>query len=199
MKIWNLILVFVCCGGGFAQSSRIDTNVIVEAQKIIGLEFTEKEREQMMRRLANNATAYEALRKESFPNDLAPAFTFRVLPIGYKVDTKERGPQWKPAKNLKRPEKDEDLAFLSVAELAGLIRGQQISSEELTRVYLERLKKYGPKLHCVVTLTEERALEEARRADGEIKAGKWRGPLHGIPYAAKDLLDTKWIDRKSVV
>jgi Asp-tRNA(Asn)/Glu-tRNA(Gln) amidotransferase A subunit family amidase len=72
-----------------------------------------------------------------------------------------------------------------------LIRTHQVSSEELTRFYLERLKKFGPKLHCVVTLTEERALAEARRADAELKAGKWRGPLHGIPYGAKDLFDTK--------
>jgi Asp-tRNA(Asn)/Glu-tRNA(Gln) amidotransferase A subunit family amidase len=80
-----------------------------------------------------------------------------------------------------------------VTELAALIRSQQITSEELTRFSIERLKKFGPRLHCVITLTEELALEQAKRADAELRAGKWRGPLHGIPYAAKDLLDTKGI------
>ena len=94
---------------------------------------------------------------------------------------------------MKRPKDDEDLAFSSVAELSALIRTRQISAEESTRFYLDRLKKYGPKLHCVVTLTEERAIEDAKSADAELRAGKWRGPLHGIPYAAKDLLDTKGI------
>src|SRR5439155_14701706 len=82
----------------------------------------------------------------------------------------------------------EDLAFYSIGELSSLIQSRKITSKKLTRLYLDRLKKNGPKLECVVTLLEKRALEQARRADAEIKAGKYRGPLHGIPYAAKDLL-----------
>jgi Asp-tRNA(Asn)/Glu-tRNA(Gln) amidotransferase A subunit family amidase len=85
----------------------------------------------------------------------------------------------------------DDLAFYSIGQLGALIKSKQITSEKLTRFYLERLKKYGPKLECVVTLTESLALEQACRADKEIAAGKYRGPLHGIPYGAKDLLAVK--------
>lgn len=188
------VLPLLLCAGIRAADPQVDTNVISHAQKIIGLEFTEKEQAQMQRRLANFAGAYEILRKEHIPNDLAPAFVFNPLPRGFKVELEKKRPDWKPARNVRRPDREEDLAFMTVAELAALIRSRQISSEELTQIYLGRLKKYGPKLHCVVTLTEERALQEARRADAELRSGKWRGPLHGIPYGAKDLLDTAGIE-----
>ena len=87
----------------------------------------------------------------------------------------------------------DDLAFLPVAALSGLVRKRDVSSTELTRLYLERLKKFGPKLNCVVTLTEELALAQAAQADKEIRSGRYRGPLHGIPWGAKDLLATKGI------
>ena len=89
--------------------------------------------------------------------------------------------------------KDEDLAFASVSELAARIRKGEITSEQLTKIYIARLKKYDPQLHCVITLTEEHALQQARQADAEIAAGKYRGLLHGIPWGAKDLLDTAGI------
>jgi Asp-tRNA(Asn)/Glu-tRNA(Gln) amidotransferase A subunit family amidase len=96
-----------------------------------------------------------------------------------------------PPGRVKLPADADDLAFYSVGELAALIKTRQITSERLTRFCLERLKKYGPTLECVVTLTEDLALQQARRADAEIAAGKYRGPLHGIPYGAKDLLAVK--------
>ncbi|HLI75967.1 MAG TPA: amidase [Acidobacteriaceae bacterium] len=91
------------------------------------------------------------------------------------------------------PANDEDIAFSTVVELSGWIRERKLTSERLTRLYLERLKRYQPKLNCVITLTEEHALQQARAADAEIAAGKHRGPLHGIPWGAKDLLDTAGI------
>jgi Asp-tRNA(Asn)/Glu-tRNA(Gln) amidotransferase A subunit family amidase len=185
------IAALLIASASLAAESKVTVDTIAESEKLIGIEFTEKEREMMLRRLANNAENFGNLRKESFPNELAPAFIFQPLPIGFQVPQETKRPNWKPPKAVKRPKSDEDLAFMSVADLAALIRTRQITSEELTRLSLERLKKFGPKLHCVVTLTEERALAEAKRADTELRAGKWRGPLHGIPYAAKDLLDTK--------
>jgi Asp-tRNA(Asn)/Glu-tRNA(Gln) amidotransferase A subunit family amidase len=98
-----------------------------------------------------------------------------------------------PPGKVRLPANRDDLAFYSVGQLGALIKTRQITSEELTRFYLERLKRYGPKLECVVTLTEDLALQQARRADAELKAGKYRGPLHGIPYGAKDLLAVKGI------
>jgi Asp-tRNA(Asn)/Glu-tRNA(Gln) amidotransferase A subunit family amidase len=95
--------------------------------------------------------------------------------------------------SIERPSDLEDLAFAPVTKLASLIRARKVTSTELTRMYLARLKKYGPRLECVITLTEDLALAQAKRADEEIAAGRYRGPLHGIPYGAKDLLATKGI------
>ncbi len=91
------------------------------------------------------------------------------------------------------PSSDEDIAFASIAGQARWIMTRRLTSEGLTKIYLDRLKKYQPVLNCVITLTEEHALEQARKADAEIAAGKYRGPLHGIPWGAKDLLDTAGI------
>ncbi|RMH75023.1 MAG: amidase, partial [Calditrichaeota bacterium] len=110
------------------------------------------------------------------------------IPVGATFDTVRRPFRYRDPGEVELPQNREDLAFYSVAELAALIKSRKISSLELTRFFLERLKKYGPRLECVITLTEELALEQARRADAEIAAGKYRGPLHGIPYGAKDLL-----------
>jgi Asp-tRNA(Asn)/Glu-tRNA(Gln) amidotransferase A subunit family amidase len=91
------------------------------------------------------------------------------------------------------PDSEEDIAFASVAQLSRWIESRQLTSEKLTGIYLERLKRFDPKLRCVITLTEELALGQARKADREIASGKYRGPLHGIPWGAKDLLDTAGI------
>ncbi len=91
------------------------------------------------------------------------------------------------------PNSDEEIAFASIVSQGQWIKANLITSERLTKIYLERLKKYQPLLNCVITLTEEHALEQARKADAEIAAGKYRGPLHGIPWGAKDLLDTAGI------
>jgi len=91
------------------------------------------------------------------------------------------------------PQRDEDIAFASVAQLSRWIERRQITSERLTNIYLGRLERFDPKLRCVITLTKDHALEQARAADKEIAAGKYRGPLHGIPWGAKDLLDTAGI------
>jgi Asp-tRNA(Asn)/Glu-tRNA(Gln) amidotransferase A subunit family amidase len=91
------------------------------------------------------------------------------------------------------PSDDEAIAFASIVKQGEWIKARKITSERLTKIYLERLKKYQPVLNCVITLTEEHALQQARAADAEIAAGKYRGPLHGIPWGAKDLLDTAGI------
>jgi Asp-tRNA(Asn)/Glu-tRNA(Gln) amidotransferase A subunit family amidase len=118
---------------------------------------------------------------------------FNPIPVGFEFEHKRKKLKLSPVGKVKLPTNPDDLAFYSVSELAALIKTRQITSEKLTRFYLERLRKYGPSLECVVTLTEELALQQARRADAEMRAGKYRGPLHGIPYAAKDLLAAKAI------
>ncbi len=111
-----------------------------------------------------------------------------VAPVASTISVTVREQPTKPL-----PTADADIAFSSVADQGRWLRGRQLTSERLTRIYLDRLKRYNPQLRCVITLTEAHALEQARRADAELAAGKDRGPLHGIPYGAKDLLDTAGI------
>ena len=99
-----------------------------------------------------------------------------------------RTPTWTESNQPDRPDDDEKLAYLTVAQLGKLIKSKQVSSLELTKLYLARLKKYNEILNCVVTLTEDLAIRQAKQADAEIAAGRYRGPLHGIPWGAKDLI-----------
>jgi Asp-tRNA(Asn)/Glu-tRNA(Gln) amidotransferase A subunit family amidase len=124
---------------------------------------------------------------------LAPASRWEPNQYGQKTDPgRERFVRSKvDARRL--PDGDPDIAFASVAQLSHWIETRQLSSERLTQIYLGRLERFDPKLRCVITLTRELALEQAKRADAEIAAGKYRGPLHGIPWGAKDLLDTAGI------
>ncbi len=159
-----------------------------KAEKIIGLEFADSEKDTMLLDLIENLESYAALRKVEIPNSEFPSLMFNPVPIGMTFDQETRRPVYSPTGRVIVPKDPEELAFYSVRELAELIRTRKITSTELTNMYLDRLERYGPKLECVITLTRELALEQARRADRDIAAGLYRGPLHGIPYGAKDLL-----------
>jgi Asp-tRNA(Asn)/Glu-tRNA(Gln) amidotransferase A subunit family amidase len=178
---------------GRANTNPITRQVVVDAEKLIGLDFSEAKIDLMLGDLKDQLGKFEALHRFAFPNDVPPAVLFNPIPLGMKFETKRRKFKTSPAGKLRLPANLDDLAFYSVGELAVLIKTRQITSERLTRFYLARLKKYGPKLECVVTLTEDLALQQAKRADAEIAAGRYRGPLHGIPYGAKDLLAVKGI------
>lgn len=199
-------------GGAFAlnffKSHKIDVQDIASAEKIAGLSFTHKERKLMLEDLGDNAGSYAKLHKVVLPNNVPPAVRFDPTVPGSSSpppspstlshqgsgnDVGGAGARENPANVVERPANLEDLAFAPVTTLAPLLRERKVTSTELTRMYLARLKKYGPGLHCVITLTEELALAQAKRADEEIAAGRYRGPLHGVPYGAKDLLATKGI------
>jgi hypothetical protein len=176
-----------------AQTNTITKETVVEAEKIIGVEFSDPKREMLIDSLKGRRSDYNANRKVEIPYGTFPAVLFNPLPAGFKMPAEKSGVAWSPAPNVKRPDDLDGLAFASIAELAALIKSREVTSEELTRMYIARIKKYSPKLECIVTLTEDLALEQAKRADREIATGKYRGPLHGIPYGAKDLLSTKGI------
>jgi Asp-tRNA(Asn)/Glu-tRNA(Gln) amidotransferase A subunit family amidase len=167
--------------------------MIAQGESLIGLEFSADHRALMLPGLKEFRQKYETLRALDLSNSIPPALFFNPVPTGTTFDKKRRTPRWTSHRGFKRPADPDEIAFLSIGQLAELIRSRQISSEELTRLYIERLKRFGPRLECVVTLTEDLALEQARRADRELAAGKYRGLLHGIPYGAKDLLATKGI------
>lgn len=190
--LYLLALLALPLAAAEPEKPAIEVDDIAHAEKIIGLEFNDKKRELMLEGVRGHLKDYEAVRNVPLPNSVPPALLFNPLPEGFEFSKERSRFAWQ-APEADLPANRDDLAFYSVAQLGSLIRTKKITSEELTRFYLDRLKKYGPKLECVITLTEELALEQARQADLEIAAGRNRGPLHGIPYGAKDLLATRGI------
>jgi len=171
----------------------ISKQVIAEAEKLVGLTFTDAERDSMIEDLSEYLGSYDTLRMVKLENSIPPAIAFTPTLPGMKFDTQREPFKMSLVTDVEVPAAMEDLAFYPVTHLAQLIKSRKITSVQLTKMYLDRLKKYGPKLECVITLTEDLAMEQARRADEEIAAGHYRGPLHGIPWGAKDLLATKGI------
>jgi len=188
------ILVF---GGAFAlyyfKGRQITTRDIASAEKIAALHFTAKERKMILNGVRRNPSNYERLRNTPLDNHVPPALLFNPILPGMEFEQTQSPLKYTVPADVQIPDNFEDLAFYPVTSLAQLIKSRKVSSTELTQLYLSRLKKYGPRLNCVITLTEELALEQAKRADEEIASGKYRGPLHGIPWGAKDLLSTKGI------
>jgi Asp-tRNA(Asn)/Glu-tRNA(Gln) amidotransferase A subunit family amidase len=171
--------------------TRITKEILQDAEQIAGLEFTDQERELMVDGLNGHLKSYEKLREVRLDNSVAPALQFNPITPDMKFEKKRLPIKASKPIKAKRPSDIEDLSFWTITNLAGLIKSQKISSLELTEMYLGRLKKYDSKLQCVITLTEELARQQAKRADKEIAAGRYRGPLHGIPWGAKDLLAVK--------
>lgn len=168
----------------------ITAKTLAEAQKLSDLSFDEVELAQAARGLRRQPQSIGALRKEKLGNGDAPATVFRPAPRE-PVPPQGRGVRALPDGIPERPENELDLAFAPVHVLARLLRARKITSMELTKLCLTRLEKHDPALLCVITLTRKRALEQAARADKEISAGRWRGPLHGVPYGLKDLFAVK--------
>ena len=156
-------------------------------ENLAGLDFTQSERDTMLQTLSVLRGKYDTLRTVELPNSIPfplyfdPRIPGQVIPKGRENYLFQEFP-------TRRPDNIEDCAFFTIGQLAHLMRTQQVSSVELTEMYLDRLKRYGPELECVVTLTEDLALKQASMADEEIRRGRYLGPLHGIPYGAKDLL-----------
>ncbi len=175
------------------NNNRITRDSVIEAEKIIGLNLADTNLDSLARGLRNQLRYLKEIRAYPLSNSVPSAMLFNPVPVGMKFETVRKKIRLTPLPHVMMPANMDDLAFYSVEELGALIKSRQLTSEQLTRFYLARLKKYGPKLLCLVTLTEDLALEQARRVDREIAAGKYRGPLDGIPYGAKDLFATKGI------
>ncbi len=171
------------------KEAKVSVEMIKTAEWISGTEFDEEERAAIAKSLGDSAENWEKLRKHKLAFDDLPAMHFRPLadPPRESVPI-ERAPPLTEASPPQMPQHRDDIAFLPVTELSALIKSRTISSVELTKLYLERLKKYNELLNCVVTTTDELALQQAAKADSEIAAGRYRGPLHGIPWGAKDLI-----------
>jgi Asp-tRNA(Asn)/Glu-tRNA(Gln) amidotransferase A subunit family amidase len=169
------------------EAPRVTAAMIERAEWIAGVELTPEERELMLEGVNELVAAYETNRLVEIDNGVAPALVFQPVTPRPHVEPVEAVPTT-AGTEPGRPESDVDLAFAPVSQLAALLRTRQVSAVELTRLYLERLERLDPRLRCVITLTPELALEQAERADREIAHGHYRGPLHGVPWGAKDLL-----------
>ncbi len=171
-------------------AQRITQAMLTDALALSGLTFAEADQQALLQAANQNLTRYEELRKTQIPNNVAPPFYFSPLVPGMKVNRVKLPVRFSSPK-VKRPANLEEVAFWPITQLSQLIRTRQASSLELTEMYLARLHRYNEKLNCVVTFLDDVARQQARQADDELKAGKHRGPLHGIPWGAKDILAVK--------
>lgn len=170
-------------GGG------VTAEMIEQAEWVAGVTLTEEERIAAARAVASVRRACDANRASELPYETPPAFVFQPgMPPATSGPAPRRDAAWGDDQPASRPSDDAELAFLPVRQLSKLIASRQVSSVELTRLYLARLAAFNPSLNCVITRTEKLALAQAKAADQEIAAGRRRGPLHGIPWGAKDLI-----------
>ncbi|HEV2401527.1 MAG TPA: amidase [Candidatus Sulfotelmatobacter sp.] len=184
-------------GAGPAFGPEVTATTFAEAEKLVQFPLTESDRAMAASSWRKTlAAVYERRtgpRKLALEGTLAPATRWNPMIPGVK-DVVQRDRFVRSDSRLEPlPARDEDIAFAPVTQLSRWIEGRQLTSDRLTRIYLERLERFNPKLRCVITITRDLALKQAQQADEEIAQGKYRGPLHGIPWGAKDLLDTAGI------
>lgn len=165
----------------------VTTEMIQQAEWVAGLELSEEDRAGTARTVNSALRDFDAMRAVEIGYDVPPAITFNAAP-NRPLDASGRGTVQVPQTVAQCPESSDELAFLSVVELSALIRTKQVSSVELTKLYLDRLHRFNEVLNCVVTFTDDLALKQAQQADQEIARGDYRSPLHGIPWGAKDLI-----------
>lgn len=197
-KALSIFTVLLACIGSFLLGASyrpadqpITSEIANYASKVFGIEFSAAERDSMVEILNSQLLGFERVRKIPLTNDVAPALLFDPVPVGFEFEKTRKPFKVTTVGKVLLPKDRDSLAFYTVAQLGELIRTKQISSVELTQFFIARLKKYNPTLLNAITITEELAIQQATQADIEIKAGKYRGPLHGIPYGAKDLLAKK--------
>lgn len=188
--------VFVCALIFLAVETRSQTKadsiqLIKNTVKLYDLEFTDAEADSMIGNLNNYYQLYKGMHKTLPANDLAFPFAFNPAPPGYKVSTRRERIFWDIPLRTELPANRNELAYYSIPQLAALIVTKKITSVELTKFFIERLKKWSDTLKCTITLTEELALQQAKLADDELAQGIYRGILHGIPYGLKDLFAVK--------
>jgi Asp-tRNA(Asn)/Glu-tRNA(Gln) amidotransferase A subunit family amidase len=175
------------------EKGKVTREMIDSAATVADIHIAEEYKDMMLEGLNGYTEGFDAIYALHLKNEVAPAVIFDPVLPGMKFETERRPMKISAASNSSSaaPRNLEDVAFHSVRELAELVRTKKVSSSALTEMYIARLKRYDPVLHCVITLTEERATAQAKEADREIAAGKYRGPLHGLPWGAKDLLAVK--------
>jgi Asp-tRNA(Asn)/Glu-tRNA(Gln) amidotransferase A subunit family amidase len=174
-----------------AQTQRLTVEMVTDALKLSGIETTEADRQALVQSANQNLARFEEVRKIHIPNDVSPPFHFSSIVPGIQVNKTKLPFRLSTPPAVKRPANLEDAAFWPVRHLAELVRTRQVTSVELTEMYLTRLHRYNPKLNNVVTFLDDLGRAQAKQADAEIAAGRYKGPLHGIPWGAKDIISVK--------
>ncbi|WP_127018703.1 amidase [Flagellimonas beolgyonensis] len=180
-----LFLFLFSCSSNKQSFTKRD---VKKAEKLIGLDFSKRDIDTLYPYLKRNRSGFDSLRKYPLENDVFPAVRFDPVPLGFEMPEQLNGNDWTIPANVEIPERFDDLAFFTIPQLASLIKYKKITSTELTKFFLARLKKYQPTLQCSISITDSLALAQAKRADEEIQNGQYRGILHGIPYGTKDLM-----------
>ncbi len=174
-----------------AGARKITLAMVTDALRMADVEMPEADRIAMVESANTALTRFEELHKVKIPNDVSPPFHFSAIVPGIEVNKTRLPFRISAAPAVKRPANLEDVAFWPVRHLAELIRTKQVSSVELTQMYLARLHRYNAKLNNTVTFLDDLGLEQAKRADAELSSGRYKGPLHGIPWGAKDIISVK--------
>lgn len=188
MKYFLVLLFSSFIAFANAQDTTITKSDLKTAAKLFDIQFTQKEIDTLYSDVLDNIANYKAMHKLSLPNSVALSTWQLTVPVNTKKANKG---VWLELTKAELPANKNELAFYSISELAYLIKNKKISSLELTQFYIDRIKKYGDTLECVISLQEDIAYAQAKQADEEIAKGKYRGLLHGIPYGLKDLFAVK--------
>jgi Asp-tRNA(Asn)/Glu-tRNA(Gln) amidotransferase A subunit family amidase len=191
MKKLFCLLILLLSLKVFSQTHNDTIKLLQQTAGLYDLNFTPSEADSMIDNITFWKTIYVKMHQQLPKNDLSYPFAFNPAPIGFKVPTNQQKIVWNIPTNVMIPKNKNDFAFYSIMQLASLIKNKKITSVELTKFFIDRLKKWGDTLQSVITLTEDLALQQAKQADEEISKGKYRGPLHGIPYGIKDLFAVK--------
>lgn len=190
--LFLVAVAFLAVGFTLGRKAGEITPISIDAAAdLIGLSFSPSEKDSMIAALTTQRNNFDILRKTKLENSVAPALIFNPLPQGFYPNQLQKPYDWGLPTAVTLPEKENDIAYLPLYQLAVLMKNKQISSERLTKIYLDRIKTYADTLQCLITLLEGPALQKAREMDRELASGKYRGPLHGIPYGIKDLLSVK--------
>jgi Asp-tRNA(Asn)/Glu-tRNA(Gln) amidotransferase A subunit family amidase len=186
----TFLFIFLLAAVVTRAQDTITTKDIQSAAKLLDLSFTQKEIDTMYDGVKENLAGYRMMHKQTLKNEVPMSLWQSPVLPGMHFNDKQETVKWNlPKTNL--PADKKELAYYSILQLASLIKNKKISSVALTQFFIDRIKQYGDSLQCVITVTEEMAMQEAKQADAEIAQGKYRGPLHGIPYGLKDLFAVK--------
>ena len=172
------------------EDNIITLETLKSAEKVANIRLNNNERKDILERVKSNTETYNNFREQQLSYYSYPSMVFNPVPPGFKFNYKKKPVVFSEVKT-QRPENIEDIAYYSIIQLADLIKTQQVTSLDLTKLYLSRLKRYNDKLQFVVTYTDDLAIRQAKKADQEIRSGNYKGLLHGIPYGIKDLFSVK--------